>query len=288
MDQRGPVVQGALLRRKLVELRRRRDLTQGEVAGRLEWHPSKLIRIEGGRTAVSRVDLDALMRLYGVTDSADMEKLHLLNQEARAKGWWSDFKNEVSNAYLTYIGFEAGASVIKQFQPLAIPGLLQTPEYAESLCRTVGDSSDLGHLIRLRMVRQENLRRRSSPPDETFVLDEAAIRRHVGIRHDRSIMPAQLRHVIETVECNDKISLRIVPFAAGSHAGMYRGAFTLLSFDNGLGDILHRENGDIQETLTGEDSRIPAFRNDFESLLKEALDTGESLALIAQVAESMA
>ncbi|MEU4232558.1 helix-turn-helix transcriptional regulator [Nonomuraea sp. NPDC026600] len=287
MDQCGPVIQGALLRRRLAELRKQRGLTQDDVAKALEWHTSKLIRIEGGRTGISKVDLDALGRLYGVTDPAFMDELHRLNQGARAKAWWSDFKNDTSNAYLAYVGFEAGACVIRQFQPLAVPGLLQTQAYAESLAHAEHDTDALDRLVRLRLMRQVKLRQRSTPPREIFVLDEAVVHRHVGVRRNRTIMPTQLRHMVSVAEGSEHIDIRIVPFSAGSHVGMLRGAFTLLELDSGLGELLHIECGDHHETVTGEDSRISDVRADFEAILEEALSPDESLSFITDVADGM-
>lgn len=287
MDHRGPVIQGALLRRRLAELRRQRGLTQDEVAEHLEWHTSKLIRIEGGRTGISKVDLDALGRLYEVDDPAVMEELHSLGRGARAKAWWSEFKNDLSDAYLKYIGFEAGAAVIKQFQPLAVPGLLQTEDYAASLvCAAMGESV-LERLVKVRVRRQQALMCRASPPQEVFVLDEAVIRRHVGIGRDRAIMPAQLRHMVSMATENENISIRVIPFHAGSHVGMVRGAFTLLEFENGLGSLVHLENGDIHETITGEDPRISDVQADFQLLLEEALGAAESLSFITRAAVRM-
>ena len=49
----GPVVQSALLRGELIRLRREGGLTQEQVAAQLEWSPSKLIRVEGGRRSRS-------------------------------------------------------------------------------------------------------------------------------------------------------------------------------------------------------------------------------------------
>ena len=61
----GPVVQSALLRSELVRLRKESGLTQEQVAADLEWSPSKLIRVEGGRSSITKVDLDALITRYG-------------------------------------------------------------------------------------------------------------------------------------------------------------------------------------------------------------------------------
>src|SRR5690606_16031305 len=109
---------------------------------------------------------------------------------------------------------------------------------------------------KLRMRRQQELMQRANPPQEIFVLDEAVIRRHVGIRSDPAIMPTQLRHMVRMASENENITIRVIPFDAGSHVGMVRGAFTLLEFEDGLGSLVHLENGDIHETITGEDPRI--------------------------------
>ena len=55
-------------RAKLVELRGKRNLTQGEVAQKADWSLSKMLRIEGGEVGVSQVDMAFLIRLYEVTD----------------------------------------------------------------------------------------------------------------------------------------------------------------------------------------------------------------------------
>ncbi|GAA0429838.1 transcriptional regulator [Acrocarpospora corrugata] len=287
IDQRGPVIQGALLRSKLTRLRKDNSLTQDEVAAELEWHTSKLIRIEGGRTGISRQDLEALARRYGVTDPGEIDELIRLNQGARSKAWWDEFKDDVSEAYLTYVGFEAGANFVRQFQPLAVPGLLQTREYAETLAFGEVDAIRVGQRVKLRLKRQESLKDRENPPHELFVLDEAVIRRKVGIRTNPAIMPMQLRHIVDTAQANNLIKVRVLPFCVGAHVGMVRGAFTLLEFNGGLGELLHLESGTSETTLMGEDGRIADARDDFEAILAEALSPTDSLSFITQVADEM-
>jgi len=72
------------------------------------------------------VDLDALLTEYGVTSESQRDRLQALNRGAKEPGWWDAYKNDVSAEYLSYVGFEAGAAVIRQFQMGFIPGLLQT------------------------------------------------------------------------------------------------------------------------------------------------------------------
>ena len=89
----GPVVQSALLRAELIRLRKDSGLTQEQVAQNLDWSPSKLIRIEGGRSSVTKVDLDALLTQYGITSESHRERLQALNRGSRERAWWTAYKD---------------------------------------------------------------------------------------------------------------------------------------------------------------------------------------------------
>jgi len=193
----GPVVQSALLRGELIRLRREGGLTQEQVAAQLEWSPSKLIRVEGGRSSITKVDLDALLTKYGVTSESTRERLQLLNRGSRERGWWDKYRDDVSPAYLNYVGFEAGAAFIRQFQSGFLPGLLQTAGYAEAVTVNSVDAVRVAAMVGLRLQRQSELAQRDPGPRQYYVVDEAVIRRHVGIAKDPDIMPSQLREIAD-------------------------------------------------------------------------------------------
>lgn len=287
-SDQGPVVKSALLRSELIKLRKEKGLTQEQVAKDLEWSPSKLIRIEGGRSSITKTDLDALLNEYGVTSESHRERLHTLNRGAREPGWWSKYRGQFSSAYLNFVGYEAGASYIRQFQGAAVPGLLQTAEYAEVLTSMMVEPRRVAPIVDLRLQRQVEMARRAKPPRRYFVLDEAVIRRHVGIKKDPAIMPNQLRHILRTVEESDGlITVRVIPFSAGAHAGLF-GPFTLLEFEEGLDDMLFIEWGQgSTETLSGDDPLVAEYAINFEGLLEEALPAEDSLEFISTVAEEM-
>ena len=255
----GPVVQSALLRGELVRLRRESGLTQEQVAAQLEWSPSKLIRVEGGRSAITKVDLDALLDRYGVTSESTRERLQALNRGARGRGWWDKYRDDVSPTYLNYVGFEAGAAFIRQFQSGFLPGLLQTVEYAEAVTVNSVDAIRVAGIVGLRRQRQSQLAQRDPRPRQYYVVDEAVIRRHVGIAKDPAIMPAQLREIADRAEQDDLVTVRVIPFEAGAHRGLY-GPFTLLEFDGGLPDLLYIDagRGEFASMVHGED---PGSRN---------------------------
>jgi transcriptional regulator with XRE-family HTH domain len=271
----------------LVRIRKEKELTQDQVAKDLEWSPSKLIRMEGGRSSITKVDLDALLAKYGVTSESQRERLQALNRGARERGWWNEYRADISPDYLAYVGYEAGAAVIRSYQAAAIPGLLQTPEYAEAVTVAFTVPRMVAPVVNLRIQRRKELALRSDPPRQYFVVDEAAIRRRVGINTDPLIMPNQLRYIADTAESNDRVTFRVIPFDAGEHGGM-AGPFTLLEFDGGLSDILYLDAGRTAiAMITGDDPRGGEYRDVFESLVETALSADESVALIRQVAEEM-
>jgi transcriptional regulator with XRE-family HTH domain len=282
------VVQSALLRGELVRLRRESSLTQEQVASDLEWSPSKLIRVEGGRSSITKVDLDALLARYGVTSESTRERLQLLNRGARERGWWDKYKDEVSPTYLSYVGFEAGAAFIRQFQFGFVPGLLQTADYAEAVTINSVDAIRVAAIVGLRLQRQSELAQRDPRPRQYYVVDEAAIRRHVGIAKSPDIMPEQLRHVADRAEQDDLITVRVIPFEAGAHRGLY-GPFNLLEFDGGLSELLYIDAGraEFASMVMGDDPRVAEYRDDFELLLEDALSADKSIELIRRVAEEM-
>ncbi|MBV9450852.1 MAG: helix-turn-helix domain-containing protein [Streptosporangiaceae bacterium] len=284
----GPVVQSALLRSELIRLRKERGLTQEQVAHALEWSPSKLIRVEGGHSSITKVDLEALLGEYGVTSESQRERLLGFNRGARERAWWDAYRDDINPTYLTYVGYEAGTAFIRQYPGLVVPGLLQTPEYAEVLTEMSEDAVRVAPVVKLRMQRQSELAKRSSPPRQYYVLDESVIRRHVGIQKDPAIMPNQLRHIADTAENDELVTVRVIPFNKGAHMGLF-GPFILLEFEGGVQDILYLDAGKhrLIDFVPGDDPRVTEYRDNFEALLESALPANESIELIRSAAEDM-
>jgi transcriptional regulator with XRE-family HTH domain len=284
----GPVVLSALLRGDLVRLRRESGLTQEQVAAGLEWSPSKLIRVEGGRSSITKVDLDALLARYGVTSESTRERLQALNRGAREHGWWDKYREDVAQPYLNYVGFEAGAAFIRQFDAGFVPGLLQTADYAEAVTVNSVDAVRVGAIVGLRLQRQSELAQRDPRPRQYYVIDEAVIRRHVGIAKSPDIMPDQLRSIADRAEQDDLVTIRVIPFEAGAHRGLY-GPFAVLEFEGGLPDLLYIDagRGEFAGMVMGDDPRVAEYRDDFELLLEDALAADKSIQLIRDVAEEM-
>jgi hypothetical protein len=293
----GRVVQRARLTRELQDLRWSRRETQETAARALRWSKSKLIRVEGGWVGLSQADLEYLLRHYGVTEEQEVSRLAQLAEDARTSGWWDQYKVPDKD-FMTYVGYEAGATSIRMTDGYLVPGPLQTEEYMRALTDTYKPVGGLETMIGLRKARQKDLQARR--PEQIYVLDEAVLRRRVG---DGDTMPAQLRHLV-VLSTRPEITILVIPFDAGPHYGM-KGPFALLSFDpeTGLNDILYLESarrgdlveGEGQSRLSqDEDSEtagtddVAEARDGFDNMVKAALDRNASREFIDRIAREMA
>ncbi len=143
-------------------------------------------------------------------------------------------------------------------------------------------------LVGLRMQRQSMMASREKQPRQYFVLDEAVIRRHVGVREDPDLMPAQLRHLVAMAE-RDNVTIEVIPFERGAHYGM-QGPFTLLQFEAALGDVLYLESarrGDLTIADPAKSPEIAKYHEIFERLRQLSLGPEGSVELIKQVERDM-
>jgi transcriptional regulator with XRE-family HTH domain len=272
-------------RRLALELTKRREaagLTRDQVTKRLEWSSSTLFRIETGRTKPQPRSVRELLDLYGVT-GAEREGLIQLARDARQPGWWHSFRDVLPNPYEVFIGLEAGASTIRTFEPLAVPGLLQTPDYARAVIRGGPqelEPEEIERRAEVRLARQEILTR-PDRPRLWAVMDEAALHRKVG---GREVMRQQLQHLVESSQ-QGRTTIQVVPFQAGAHAGT-TGPFVILDFAEATDpDVVYVEA--IPEGLYLEDSAdVEGFMLAFDRLLAAALHPDDSVSLIRRVADA--
>jgi len=278
-----PTVQRRRLRRELRSARDAAELKQAEVARAMDWSPSKLIRIEKGDVGVSTNDLKALLSHYGVKDEGRVNGLLELARSARGASFYDPYADLLKQGFKDYLAYEASASVIRQYDPVLIPGLLQTEEYGRVLLEhTFGlGAKEVDKVWAVRQHRQE-LHDREDPPEMLFVVDEAALRRDVGRGH---VMHRQLERLKEFA-AEPHISLQVLTFTCGAHPGM-AGNFVLLEFtDPTLDDLVHLES--IDEITIRDDTQLIAQYTDRFSQLEElALPTDESNVLLDTLSSEM-
>ncbi len=222
-----PSVHRRRLGKALRDARERSDMTQRDVIRVMDWSISKLTRIESGSGTVSTNDLRALLKLYGLKPE-QAENLVEIGRAGRGVSQWNIYRDVASPDLLAYLGYESSAAIIRGFEPLLVPALLQTEDYAGAVIGVVeaGDPERVESLVDLRMERQEVLVRRPQTQAH-FILDEAVIRRVVG---SDKITRQQLRQLLEIAE-QPNVTVRVVPFAAGLYAKL-RAPYVLFEFDD--------------------------------------------------------
>ncbi|WIX90725.1 helix-turn-helix transcriptional regulator [Amycolatopsis sp. DG1A-15b] len=221
-------------RRVLAEMKEAREalqLTQKEVAEALDWSVSKLIRIEGGTVGLSITDLKALLLHYGITDRDRVEKYVAMAKAGREPGWWDQYKRTNSPEFVKFLGLESAAVVLRQYQLLVVPGLLQIPAYTSSLALTASGKPELADLhVRLRRDRQQRL----ADPDleNFFILDESVLHRRIT---DADVWRQQLQH-LRDIALQPNVTLRVLPYKAGWVRGM-QSSFELLQLSEQSNDL---------------------------------------------------
>lgn len=279
---RNPIIQGRRLRAELRHLRDELDLTQQQVADELEWSLSKLIRIETGVVGVTITDLRALLQTYRVTDQARIDELAALARASRQEAWWDKYRPYFGRRFLTYLGLEESATRIYAYQQLVIPGLLQTEDYARTVIAAYSEDVDLDRLnrsVRARMERQQLLTE-ADGPKMAFIVDEAAIRRWVG---GSEVMRPQLNQLKELNRLRN-VSIRVVPFSRGAHAGV-RGSFTVLELesDDNNDYAVDIEQARTSELIQNDPEEAVKFLETFSELEKVASPSSELDTMIDRV-----
>ncbi|MFI7596388.1 helix-turn-helix domain-containing protein [Actinoplanes sp. NPDC049681] len=269
-------------RRRLgAELRRYRDaagVTIEVVADRLGCSPSKVSRIETGHTSATPRDVKDMLDIYGVAGAASDELVQIA-REARQKGWWHPFSTVLTGAY---VGLEAAAKSIRAYEQQVVPGLLQTDKYAIAMIRAarLGDSEqEIEQRVRVRMARQALLIQ-DDPIDLWVVLDEAVLSRPVG---GDEVMRDQLLRLAEMTELPN-VTLQILPFAVGAHAGM-DGTFAILDFPDAEDpNVVFAENATGGLFLEKTDE-LRKYNSIFDTIRATALSPEESRNMIVMLAE---
>ncbi|WP_406512469.1 helix-turn-helix domain-containing protein [Streptomyces sp. NBC_00161] len=210
------------------ELRRLREIsgmTTQQVTERLLISQPKISLLENGRRLIKPRDVRDLCALYGVQDQRRVDHLMQLARESGQQGWWNSYGDIPHGAY---IGLEAEAAAIRLYEPLVIPGLLQTPAYARAVIAGtiphVTPEQAAAHL-QVRLRRQDRLGAPRNPLRLWAVLDESALRRVVG---SREVMRKQLDHLIH-LGARPHITMQVLPHGVGAHPGV-SGQFSLLEF----------------------------------------------------------
>ena len=172
---------------------------------------------------------------------------------------------------------EAQASVIKLFEAIVVPGLLQLPEYASALIEASG-VPHVDEVVARRMARQEALDRAPSPI-LWVVLTESVLDWPMG---GPGVMRKQLAHLLELSELPN-VGIRVIPRSAGAHFGV-DGSFKIMTSPSG--DVAYTESPGGGR-LVSSALEVQSYVVRYDRIGQKALPEDLYRDLIRQVMEAM-
>lgn len=203
-------------------------------------------------------------------------------------GLFADLVKEAEKSHSVYpawfqswVDAEKRATVLRMWQPLLVPGLLQTAGYARAVYeawQAVDGAGDFEADIAARLARQE-IFDRPSPPSFGVVIDETVLHRCIG---GPKVMQDQLLRLMELSE-RPRITVQVLPGNMGAHVGLL-GAFAIAGFASDTQGMVYLESPDEGEVVRQPD-RVARIMVTYDALRDEALSARASRDLIRKVAE---
>jgi transcriptional regulator with XRE-family HTH domain len=294
-----PPVRRRLLGAALREYRESLGYKLDEAARILECDRSKISRIETGERGIRAKELRELLTEYGVP-ATEQEALLAIAHRGRESGWWLDYRDVLSPAAQDYVIMEVAATEILAFEPNQVPDLLQTADYMRAAAAAdsrYGSDEQRAHAVEVKLNRQRVVVGERAPSLD-IVMTEGALRQTVG---PPRVMREQLGRLAALADAGladglpdgavpgtkrSRVSLQVLPFAAGAHAVAGCAPMTLLRFAETpeIGVIhLAALSGGVSLDSREEVAR---YLRTFAELRSAALPASRSAQLIRAVARS--
>jgi transcriptional regulator with XRE-family HTH domain len=251
--------------RLLQHLRKRAGLNQQQLGDAIGYSMEQVASVEQGRrpakaaftTAADRV-LEARGVLEVLQDEVDRAKLPRFFRN------FALIESEVVSRF--------------SYDPLLVPGLLQTEAYARAVfaghCPPLSEEITDQH-TEARLSRQKLLTR--VPMAElSFIIGEEALRNPVG---DTEVMREQWRHLLEVGRLRN-VEIQVMPASTGFHVGL-DGPFVVVETKE------HQHLGYIESQDVGcivhDPAEVSAFGLRYGKLRSQALNGEESARLIERL-----
>jgi hypothetical protein len=236
----------------------------------LGWDPSKVSNIENGKVRASEIDLAQYLTACG----QDID-------------FFDDFKRRYYNAFdlvcaqpltspRTLAMAESTATKITSYEVTALPGLLQTKQYARELLTESGIHApeEIERLVEARVERQTVLRR-PFRPECLFYVHELALQQRVA---NAQVMEDQYLCLLGNANI-----IRIVPLNVGTATLETR--FALYEFDKAA-PIVFSETTMVQ-VFAQDDAVVKRCRDLFERLEAVALDEEQTKSRLAEYVSAL-
>ncbi|MFJ9429305.1 helix-turn-helix domain-containing protein [Streptomyces sp. NPDC101490] len=252
-------------------LRKNAGLSQAELASITHCSEDLISAIERG-VRIPQPDFlilaDPLLGAGGILVAAvDDLRGALARARVRHPDWFRDFAKA-----------EAEAVALHYYEVQAVPGLLQTPPYAEAVFRyrrPLYDEEMIGKRLADRLARQ-TIFEKWPAPTMSFVVEEAVLRRPLG---GSATFKEQLRRIAKVAELRT-VHFQIMPADREEHPGL-EGAFTLLT-PKGRREVAYIESYGHARLIT-DPEEVRTYGERYGIIRAQALTPRESLEFIEKM-----
>ncbi|MET8180997.1 helix-turn-helix transcriptional regulator [Streptomyces sp. NPDC005336] len=251
----------------LQHLRKRAGLNQQELGEAIGYSLEQVASVEQGRRpakAAFTVAADRVLEAGGVLEA-------LQDEVDRAK---------LPRFFRDFALLEAEAVSRFSYDPLLIPGLLQTEAYAQTLLEAHFpplDDETIEQRVAARLARQALLARKSPPMVFVFIVEEGALQRVVS---SKAVMREQLARLLSCSRMRN-VELQVMPTTQGAHSGL-NGPMVLLESTDRRQHV-YVEAQDVV-TVRSDRDEVSEFWLRYGMLRTQALNTEESSRLIERMA----
>ncbi|GAA2637792.1 helix-turn-helix transcriptional regulator [Streptomyces vastus] len=197
---------------ELRKLREAAGRTARETAGLLSTDQAKISHIEAGRLGISEERIRRLAVFYACDDAELVNALCAIARESRGQGWWDAYRGILAPGFLDVAELEHHATYLRALQPMTLPGVFQTEDYARAIYGghiPPLPAEEVDVRVEFRLKRRQVFER-DAPPPFTVVIHEAALRMRIG---GRKVAQAQLGHLLEVSEW-PTVTLKVIPFTS--------------------------------------------------------------------------
>ncbi|WP_031167632.1 helix-turn-helix domain-containing protein [Streptosporangium roseum] len=251
------------------ELRRYRQqagLSQGKLARRTGFALGTISMAETGRRPPTEDFVRRCDEALGAEGALIRIKEMMDNVAARLPAW-----------FRPWVEIEQAADNLRTWEPLLVPGLLQTADYARVLFngepRASAERTELD--VTARLERQRVLERENAPM-LWVVIDEGVLIRRIG---DEATMAAQMDHLLDAGHLQH-VTIQVLPFGSGSTVGLL-GGFVIAQV-RGLANTVYMESAG-QGQVTDRPDDVADITTKYEAIRAEALPQRASLELIGEM-----
>lgn len=282
-----PYVRRRRLANELRALREKHDMTAEDLSRQIFRSRTTISKLENARCRPDVADVMKILNALGVSGD-EWQRILTLAGEAADRGWWDTYGNTMGARQRMFADIESDAESIRGYYQVAIPGILQTPEFIWALVDLDKAHGPTAYkperMVKARLERQRTALRPEGPTCD-LILDEFLLRR---LAVPAGIMSTQLNHLVKTVSAHPRLSLRVLPVDARIEGGFSaKSPFSIYAFPDSTDPpmaIADTVNADIVHTEAGEVARYVEL---YDRLRDAAMSPVRSLGLLEETSKQL-